>query len=97
MTHFDNAVGFERDIEGVLKAVRAEHNLSTERKRLPTPLCLYGLTAKDEGPSAFQAAARATRQDARFALERPKEWLSFSASQWIPAGEWFYKVHLRTG
>ncbi len=30
MTHFGNAVGFERDIEGVLKAVRAEYNLNTE-------------------------------------------------------------------
>lgn len=30
MTNFGNAVGFERDIEGVLKAVRAEYNLNTE-------------------------------------------------------------------
>ena len=30
MTHFGNAVGFERDVEGVLKAVRAEYNLNTE-------------------------------------------------------------------
>ncbi|MGF6470734.1 hypothetical protein [Paraburkholderia sp. BR13444] len=30
MTHFGNAIGFERDIEGVLKAMRAEYNLSTE-------------------------------------------------------------------
>ncbi|MFM0058002.1 hypothetical protein PQR64_20430 [Paraburkholderia phytofirmans] len=32
MTHFGNAAGFERDIEGVLKAVRAEYNLSIEVK-----------------------------------------------------------------
>jgi hypothetical protein len=32
MSNFGNAVGFERDIEGVLKAVRAEYNLSTETK-----------------------------------------------------------------
>lgn len=32
MKHFANAFGFERDIESVLKAVRAEYNLSTEAK-----------------------------------------------------------------
>ena len=32
MTQFGNAIGFERDIEGVLKTVRAEYNLSTEVK-----------------------------------------------------------------
>ncbi|SPB18207.1 hypothetical protein NOV72_05406 [Caballeronia novacaledonica] len=32
IAHFGNAVGFERDIDGVLKAVRAEYNLSTESK-----------------------------------------------------------------
>ncbi|MGE8160350.1 hypothetical protein ACQKRQ_09335 [Paraburkholderia sp. NPDC080076] len=37
MTHFGNVVGFERDIEGVLKAVRAEYNLSTEVKDTGNP------------------------------------------------------------
>jgi hypothetical protein len=37
MTHFGNAVGFERDIEGVLKAVRAEYNLNTEVKDTGSP------------------------------------------------------------
>ncbi|WP_233805376.1 hypothetical protein [Paraburkholderia sp. HP33-1] len=37
MTHFGNAIGFERDIEGVLKAVRAEYNLSTEVKDIDNP------------------------------------------------------------
>ena len=37
MTHFGNAVGFEHDIEGVLKAVRAEYNLSTEVKETGNP------------------------------------------------------------
>jgi len=37
MSHFGNAVGFERDIEGVLKAVRAEYNLSTEAKDTGNP------------------------------------------------------------
>jgi hypothetical protein len=37
MTHFGNAVGFERDIEGVLKAVRAEYNLNTEAKDTGNP------------------------------------------------------------
>ena len=32
MTHFGNAVGFERDIESVLKTVRAEYNLTTKSK-----------------------------------------------------------------
>lgn len=32
MTHFGNAVGFERDIEGVLRTVRAEYNLNTDVK-----------------------------------------------------------------
>lgn len=37
MTGFGNAVGFERDIEGVLKAVRAEYNLNTETKDTGNP------------------------------------------------------------
>ena len=37
MTHFGNAVGFERDIEGVLRAVRAEYNLSTKVKDTRNP------------------------------------------------------------
>jgi hypothetical protein len=37
MTNFGNAIGFERDIEGVLKAVRAEYNLSTEAKAAANP------------------------------------------------------------
>lgn len=37
MTHFGNAVGFERDIEGVLKAVRAEYNLNAEVKDSGNP------------------------------------------------------------
>ncbi|MGX7002294.1 hypothetical protein [Caballeronia sp. KNU42] len=37
MTHFGNAVGFDRDIEGVLKAVRAEYNLNTELKDTGNP------------------------------------------------------------
>ena len=37
MTHFGNAVGFERDIEGVLKTVRAEYNLNTEVKDTGNP------------------------------------------------------------
>ncbi|BCQ29054.1 hypothetical protein NK8_72440 (plasmid) [Caballeronia sp. NK8] len=37
MSHFGNAVGFERDIERVLKAVRAEFNLSTEAKEKADP------------------------------------------------------------
>ncbi|MFL9917992.1 hypothetical protein PQR75_21880 [Paraburkholderia fungorum] len=37
MTHFGNAVGFERDIEGVLKVVRAEYNLNTEVKDTGNP------------------------------------------------------------
>ena len=37
MTHFGNEVGFERDIEGVLKAVRAEYNLNTEVKDTGNP------------------------------------------------------------
>ena len=37
MTHFGNAVGFERDIEGVLKAVRAEYNLNTEVRDTGNP------------------------------------------------------------
>ncbi len=37
MTRFGNAVGFERDIEGVLKAVRAEYNLNTEVKDTGNP------------------------------------------------------------
>ena len=37
MTHFGNAVGFERDIEGVLKAVSAEYNLNTKVKDTGNP------------------------------------------------------------
>jgi hypothetical protein len=37
MTHFGNVVGFERDIEGVLKAVRAEYNLNTKVKDTGDP------------------------------------------------------------
>jgi len=37
MTHFGNAVGFERVIEGVLKTVRAEYNLNTEAKDTGNP------------------------------------------------------------
>ncbi|CAB3794567.1 hypothetical protein [Paraburkholderia fynbosensis] len=37
MTHFGNAVGFERDIEGVLKVARAEYNLNTEVKETGNP------------------------------------------------------------
>ncbi|HEX7906946.1 MAG TPA: hypothetical protein VF534_02495 [Paraburkholderia sp.] len=37
MTHFGNAIGFERDIEGVLKAMRAEYNLNTEVKDTGNP------------------------------------------------------------
>ena len=37
MKNFGNATGFERDIEGVLKAVRAEYNLSTESKDTGNP------------------------------------------------------------
>ncbi|WP_321800380.1 hypothetical protein [Caballeronia sp. J97] len=37
MTHFGNATGFERNIEEVLKAVRAEYNLSTEAKETVDP------------------------------------------------------------
>ena len=37
MTNFGNAVGFERDIEAVLKAVRAEYNLTTEKKDARNP------------------------------------------------------------
>ncbi|EDZ98504.1 conserved hypothetical protein [Burkholderia sp. H160] len=37
MTHFGNAIGFERDIEGVLKAMRAEYNLNTEVKDIGNP------------------------------------------------------------
>jgi hypothetical protein len=37
MTHFGNAVGFDRDIEGVLKAMRAEYNLNIEVKDTGNP------------------------------------------------------------
>lgn len=37
MTHFGNAAGFERDIEGVLEAMRAEYNLATEVKDTGNP------------------------------------------------------------
>ncbi|MGF6923117.1 hypothetical protein OKW41_009224 [Paraburkholderia sp. UCT70] len=32
-----NSVGFERDIEGMLKAVRAEYNINTEVKDIGNP------------------------------------------------------------
>jgi len=51
MTHFGNAVGFERDIEGVLKVVRAEYNLNTEVKDTGQPV--WGLTMKDIDSSVF--------------------------------------------
>ncbi|WP_316679118.1 hypothetical protein [Ralstonia chuxiongensis] len=37
MKHFGNAAGFERDIAAVLKAVRAEYNLSSEAKTPGNP------------------------------------------------------------
>lgn len=37
MKDFGNALGFERDIEAVLKAVRAEYNLATETKAALDP------------------------------------------------------------
>jgi hypothetical protein len=37
MTHFGNAIGFERHIEGVLKTARAEYNLNTEVKDTGNP------------------------------------------------------------
>jgi hypothetical protein len=37
MKHFGNAVGFERSIEHVLQAVRAEYNLSSEVKEKVDP------------------------------------------------------------
>lgn len=37
MTHFGNAVGFERDIEGVLRIVRAEYNFNTNVKDTGNP------------------------------------------------------------
>lgn len=37
MNNFGNALGFERDIEGVLNAMRAEYNLSTEVKETGNP------------------------------------------------------------
>lgn len=37
MTHFGNAIGFERTIEGVLAAMRAEYNLKTEVKDIGNP------------------------------------------------------------
>jgi hypothetical protein len=37
MKHFGNGAGFERDIAAVLKAVRAEYNLSTETKDTGNP------------------------------------------------------------
>ncbi|MCC8392548.1 hypothetical protein LJ656_08105 [Paraburkholderia sp. MMS20-SJTR3] len=37
MTNFGNAIGFERDIDAVLKAVRSEYNLSTEVKGSVNP------------------------------------------------------------
>jgi hypothetical protein len=37
MINFGNAAGFERDIERVLKDVRAEYNLSTEVKESGNP------------------------------------------------------------
>jgi len=37
MKHFGNAIGYERVIDGVLKTVRAEYNLSTDAKDLTNP------------------------------------------------------------
>jgi hypothetical protein len=37
MKHFGNAAGFERDIANVMKTVRAEYNLSTEKKDADDP------------------------------------------------------------
>ncbi len=37
MQHFGNAAGFDREIDAVLKAVRAEYNLSTETKDTGNP------------------------------------------------------------
>jgi hypothetical protein len=37
MTHFGNALGFERGIDSVLKAMRAEYNLKTEVKDSGNP------------------------------------------------------------
>ena len=37
MTHFGNALGFERGIEDVLKALRAEYNLKIEVKDSGNP------------------------------------------------------------
>ncbi|GJH29303.1 hypothetical protein [Caballeronia novacaledonica] len=37
MINLGNAAGFERDIEGVLKVVRAEYNLRTETKDAGNP------------------------------------------------------------
>jgi hypothetical protein len=37
MSHFGNAVGFERDIGIVMKAMREEYNLSTETKEAANP------------------------------------------------------------
>jgi len=37
MVHFGNAIGFERAIDGVLKSVRTEYNLSTEAKTSVNP------------------------------------------------------------
>ncbi|WP_233837549.1 hypothetical protein [Paraburkholderia sp. ZP32-5] len=37
MKHFGNAAGFERGIDDVLKAVRAEYNLRTEAKESINP------------------------------------------------------------
>lgn len=37
MKHFGNAAGFERSVEAVLSAMRAEYNLSTEAKESGNP------------------------------------------------------------
>jgi hypothetical protein len=37
MKHFGNAIGFERSIEDVLKAVRAEYNLSSDATEKVNP------------------------------------------------------------
>ena len=37
MKHFGNAIGYERVIDGVLKTVRAEYNLSIDAKDLTNP------------------------------------------------------------
>lgn len=49
MSHSGNAIGFERNVEEVLKAVHAEYNLSTEAKkrRQSVPKRNAGVTCVD--------------------------------------------------